>query len=152
PIVAAQAVDRRRRGEPVEFRAGTFVLAAGYTWTPHLLLLSSSTRFPAGLANSSGLVGRFMAGHAFLGGQIEINASLYPGMNEQHSLISREFFRCRPDAPLYVRHDLRLWESAAGRGPQLRGDDGRLLLGDALLADWRGRTKRGAVRVRAYYD
>jgi quinoprotein glucose dehydrogenase len=25
-------------------------------------------------------------------------------------------------------------------------------MGDALLADWRSRTKRGAARVRAYYD
>ena len=29
---------------------------------------------------------------------------------------------------------------------------GRMLLGDALLADWRARTKRGTARVRAYYD
>src|SRR5260370_19977969 len=45
-IAVAQASERRQ-GEPVEYRAKQFVLAAGYTWTPHLLLLS-------GLANSSG--------------------------------------------------------------------------------------------------
>ena len=72
-------------------------------------------------------------------------------MNEQHSLISREFFRCRPDQP-YVRHDLRVWENAGGRGPQLRDASGKLLLGDALMADWRTRITRGTARVRGYYD
>jgi len=72
-------------------------------------------------------------------------------MNEQHSLISRRFFRCAADVP-FVRHDLRVWESSAGRDPRLKNADGQLLLGDAALADWRARTARGAARVRAYYD
>ena len=72
-------------------------------------------------------------------------------MNEQHSLISRQFFRCRPDQP-YVRHDLRVWENAGGRAPQLRDGAGKLLLGDALVADWRTRITRGTARVRGYYD
>jgi quinoprotein glucose dehydrogenase len=72
-------------------------------------------------------------------------------MNEQHSLISRKFFRCASDVP-FVRHDLRVWESSAGRDPRLQDQDGKLLLGDAALADWRARTVRGAARVRAYYD
>ena len=149
-IVAAQAVNRDSRDE-IEYRAKTFVLASGYCWSPHLLLLSASSTYPRGLANSSGLVGRYMTGHAFIGAQIELDAALYPGMNEQHSLISRQFFRCAPDQP-YVRHDLRVWESSAGRDPRLRDSAGKLLLGDALLADWRARTTRGAARVRAYYD
>lgn len=151
-VVAAQAVDRRHPDETIEYRAGTFVLAAGYTWSPHLLLLSSSPRFSDGLANSSGLVGRYMTGHAFVGGQIELHATIYPGMNEQHSLISRQFFRCGSDAPLYVRHDLRLWESEGGREPRLRDAAGGLLLGDRLLSDWRQRARKGTARVRAYYD
>src|SRR5258708_23644030 len=72
-------------------------------------------------------------------------------MNEQHSLISRKFFRCSTSAP-FVRHDLRVWESSAGRDPRLKDAEGKLLLGDALLRDWRARTARGAARVRAYYD
>jgi len=143
-IESAQAVSRARNGEAVEYRAGTFVLASGYAWSPHLLLLSDA-------ANSSGLVGKYMTGHAFIGGQIELDAKLYPGMNEQHSLISRKFFRCATDVP-FVRHDLRVWESSAGRDPRLKDADGKLLLGDAALADWRARTVRGAARVRAYYD
>ena len=142
-IVAAQAA-KRNGGDAVEYRAKTFVLASGYAWSPHLLLLSN-------VANSSGMVGRYMAGHAFIGAQIELDAKLYPGMNEQHSLISRKFFRCAPGTP-YVRHDLRVWESSAGRDPRLKDNNGKLLLGDAVLTDWRTRTARGAARVRAYYD
>ena len=72
-------------------------------------------------------------------------------MNEQHGLISRQFFRCKQDQP-FVRHDLRIWESAAGHEPRLRSKDGRLLLGDDLLADWRARSQRGTARVRGYID
>ncbi|HEY3883773.1 MAG TPA: GMC family oxidoreductase [Vicinamibacterales bacterium] len=143
-IVSAQAVSEKGNGEPIEYHARTFVVASGYAWSSHLLLLSE-------LANSSSLVGKYMTGHAFIGGEIELDADIYPGMNEQHSLISRRFFRCAADAP-YVRHDLRVWESSAGRDPRLKDATGALLLGDALLADWRSRTKRGAARVRAYYD
>jgi choline dehydrogenase-like flavoprotein len=143
-IESAQAVSRARNGESIEYRAKTFVLASGYAWSPHLLLLS-------GVANSSGLVGKYMTGHAFTGAQIELDATLYPGMNEQHSLISRKFFHCAPGAP-FVRHDLRVWESSAGRDPRLTDASGKLLLGDAAMEDWRSRTVRGAARVRAYYD
>ncbi len=149
-LASAQAV-ARTSGDPVDYRARAFVLASGYCWSPHLLLLSAEPRCPNGLANRSGLVGRYMTGHAFIGGHIELDGKLYPGMNEQHSLISRQFFRCAADAP-FVRHDLRVWESSAGRDPRLRDADGRLLLGDDLLSDWRARTARGAARVRAYYD
>jgi len=142
-IVSAKAV-LRVNSEEVEYRAKTFVLASGYAWTPHLLLLS-------GVANRSGLVGKFMTGHSFIGAQVELDATLYPGMNEQHSLISRKFFRCPTGAP-YVRHDLRVWESSAGRDPRLKDASGKLLLGDGLMEDWRARTARGAARVRAYYD
>ena len=143
-VAVAQAVNRDRPDDPVEYRAPVFVLTSGYCWTPHLLLLS-------GLANRSGLVGRYMCGHAFISAQIEIDAKIYPGMNEQHGLISRQFFRCKKDSP-FIRHDLRIWESAAGHQPRLRSDDGKLLLGDSLLADWRERAKRGTARVRGYYD
>jgi len=150
-VAAAHAVHRDRPNDPVEYRARLFVVASGYCWSPHLLLLSASSRFPNGLANRSGNVGRYMNGHAFVGAQIELDAEIYPGMNDQHSLISRQFFRCASDQP-YVRHDFRIWESSVGREARLKDDNGRLLLGDAVLADWRARAKRGTARVRAYYD
>ena len=150
-IAVAHASRETDGGGDVEYRARTFVLASGYCWSPHLLLASANSRFPNGLANSSDHVGRYMTGHLAYQTTIDLDVKIYPGMNEQHSLISRQFFRCRPDQP-YVRHDLRVWENAGGRGPQLRDANGKLLLGDALIADWRTRTTRGTARVRGYYD
>jgi quinoprotein glucose dehydrogenase len=150
-IVAAQAAREDGADDDVEYRAGMFVLASGYCWSSHLLLLSSNSRFPNGLANSSDHVGRYMTGHLAYSTTIDTDLRIYPGMNAQHSLISRQFFRCRTDQP-YVRHDLRLWENSGGRGPQLRDGSGRVLVGDDLMEDWRARTSRGTVRVRGYYD
>ena len=92
-----------------------------------------------------------MNGHAFLQATAHISDQTYPGQNMTHSLISREYFRCRRDRP-FVRHDTRVWESSAGRDPRLRSDAGRLLMGDELLDDWRGRTVGSSVRLRAYVD
>jgi quinoprotein glucose dehydrogenase len=150
-IVAAQGAREDGADNAVEYRARCFVVASGYCWSSHLLLLSANSRFPNGLANSSDQVGRYMTGHLAYQTTIDADLKIYPGMNEQHSLISRQFFRCAPNQP-YVRHDLRLWESAGGRGPELRDRSGKLLLGDELVADWKKRTARGTVRVRGYYD
>jgi quinoprotein glucose dehydrogenase len=150
-VAVAKAAKADGSDEDVEYRARTFVLASGYVWSPHLLLLSANSRFPNGLANSSDHVGRYMTGHLAYQTTIDLDLRIYPGMNDQHSLISREFFRCRPDQP-FIRHDLRIWENAGGRGPQLRDASGRVLLGDALIADWRTRTTRGTARIRGYYD
>ncbi|MEO5762759.1 MAG: GMC family oxidoreductase [Vicinamibacteria bacterium] len=149
-IIRAEAVNRKT-DEPITYEAGTFIVTSGYAWSSHLLLLSANTRFPDGLANGSGLVGRYMTGHSFSSAFIELDASLFPGMNEQHSLISRQFFRAPAGKP-YVRHDLRVWESAYSKGPRLKNDAGEVLFGDAVMNDWRGRTKRSVARVRAYYD
>jgi quinoprotein glucose dehydrogenase len=150
-VARAEAVNYSQPGVAFTYEARTFVLASGYCWSPYLLLSSANPRFPNGLANSSGLVGRYMNGHSFVTAQIELDVPIYPGMNDQHSLISRQYFRCAPGQP-YIRHDLRVWESAYGRGPRLRDEANKLLLGEELLDDWRKRSKRGAARVRAYYD
>ena len=92
-----------------------------------------------------------MNGHKFIGATATIDAETFPGQNMTHSLISREYFRCRTDRP-FVRHDTRVWESSSGREPRLRSADGRLLLGDEVMTDWRSRTKGSSVRLRAYYD
>ena len=144
-------VHQDRPDEPIEYRAKTFVVASGYCWSSHLLLLSANSRFPNGLANSSGLVGRYMNGHSFIQATANIDDQTFPGQNMTHSLISREYFRCPADKP-FVRHDTRVWESSAGRDPRLRAPDGKLLLGDELMADWRSRTKGSSVRLRAYVD
>ena len=158
-IVSAEAVDESlmpNRGEDfpeprsISYRAPTFIVASGYTWASHLLLLSANSRFPNGLANRTDQMGRYINGHLAYQTQMDLDLKIYPGMNEQHSLMSRQFFRCATDKP-YVRHDLRVWESATGRDPRLRNASGQLLLGDDLLSDWRTRTTRGSARVRGYY-
>lgn len=150
-IEQAVALDRDATGDPVHFRARTFVLSAGYVWSSHLLLLSANGRFPEGLANGSGLVGRYMTGHRPVVMFAEVPMPLYPGIYGADSLISRRYQR-PPAGSRYLRHDLRIWETSHGREPRLRDDDGKLLLGDAALADWRRRAEKGAVRMRAYYD
>ena len=104
----------------------------------------------SGVANRSGQMGKFMNGHAFIQAFIELNADVYPNMNPQYGLISREFFRCKPSDP-YVRHDLRIWE-AARNAPRLKDSSGKILLGDDIVKDWRERGAKGVARVRAYYD
>jgi quinoprotein glucose dehydrogenase len=150
-VAMAQAVKQDGSDDDVQYRARTFVLTSGYCWSAHLLLLSANSRFPNGLANSSDHVGRYMTGHLAYQTVIDLDLKIYPGMNEQHSLISRQFFRCPADRP-FVRHDLRVWENGGGRNPRLRDASGKLLMGDALVADWRTRLTRGSARVRGYYD
>lgn len=149
-VVAAQAAREDGSDPNVEYRAKTFVVASGYCWSSHLLLLSTNSRFPNGLANSSDHVGRYVTGHLAHETRIDLDVKIYPGMNEQHSLISRQFFRCAADKP-FVRHDLRVWEAMSG-GPRLRDANGAVLLGDALISDWRTRIVRGSARVRGYFD
>ena len=150
-IERAEGVQRDRPDDVLELRARQFVVAGGYVWSAHLLLLSRSARFPDGVANSSGLVGAYLCGHRNVQGYVELPMKLYPGINEQHSLVTKAFMR-KPMVERYVRHDLRIWESAVGREARLRDDRGELLLGDALLDDWRARTRGGTARVRGYYD
>ncbi|WP_117591800.1 GMC family oxidoreductase [Haloprofundus halophilus] len=54
-------------GEEHRQEARAFVLACGGVENPRLLLLSESERYPDGLANSSGLVGRYFMEHLFAG-------------------------------------------------------------------------------------
>ncbi|MFD1514682.1 GMC family oxidoreductase [Halomarina rubra] len=52
-----------RDGERRRVSADVFVLAAGAVEIPRLLLLSTSQRYPDGLANTSGAVGRYFMEH-----------------------------------------------------------------------------------------
>jgi glucose dehydrogenase len=149
-IAAAQGVNSEHPDQPQQYRARVFVVASGYTWSSHLLLLSASSRFPNGIANRTGQVGKYMNGHGFIQAFIELDAEIYPNMNPMHGLISRQYFRCAPNDP-FVRHDLRIWE-AGRQAPRLKDQSGRILLGDDIARDWRARNPRGMARVRAYYD
>jgi quinoprotein glucose dehydrogenase len=154
-IEAAVAVHRDRPDETVRYRARWFVLAAGYAWSSHLMLLSASSRWPNGLGNRDDLVGRFVAGHRPIQAFAEVPVALFPGVYQMDSLLSKRFQHFGEPATRaggYSRFDLRIWESAFGRAPRLLDDDRTLLLGSALLSDWRRRAERGAARLRAYYD
>jgi choline dehydrogenase-like flavoprotein len=134
----------RDSGEEIEFRARTFVIAAGYTWSSHLLLISD-------IANSSGLVGKYITGHRNVFAFAKLPFKLYAGLNSSHTLVTKQFMRPGP-LDKYVRHDLRLFEATVGSEPRLRDDDGNILLGDDMLSDWQRRAERGSVRIRSYYD
>src|SRR5262249_13338334 len=58
--------------------ADGFVVACGGIETPRLLLLSSSKLFPNGLANRSGLVGRYLMNHPIVQVSGRIEENVYP--------------------------------------------------------------------------
>jgi choline dehydrogenase-like flavoprotein len=62
-------------------RAKAVIVAANGAETPRLLLMSASSRFPNGLANSSGMVGRHLMfnGGAIAGGRFEHPVNGYKG-------------------------------------------------------------------------
>jgi choline dehydrogenase-like flavoprotein len=62
-------------GTEHEQQARRFVVAAGGIETPRLLLLSRSSAYPDGLANSSGAVGRYFMDHLFagMGGRLDVD-------------------------------------------------------------------------------
>ena len=82
-------------------RAKAVVLAANGAETPRLLLLSESSRFPQGLANGSGLVGRYMMWNA----HGETFASFEHPLNEYKSVqvtrIIHDFYETDPRRGFY---------------------------------------------------
>src|SRR3954471_414692 len=94
-ISHAIALDRDNPSVPVELHAKQFVVAGGYVWSSHLLLLSAQSGAENGVANRSGLVGKYLTGHRNVQAFITLPMRLYPGMNEQHSLLSKQFMRAK---------------------------------------------------------
>jgi choline dehydrogenase-like flavoprotein len=132
--VDADGVERQQR-------AGAVILAANGAETPRLLLLSTSPRFPDGLANSSGLVGRYMMWNA----HGDTFASFEHPLNEYKSVqatrIIHDFYDSDPKRGFY------------GGG----GLDGRLFPGPILFSafnmppdePWWGQQYKD--RLRDYY-
>ena len=80
-------------------KAKTFILSAGGMGTPRLLLLSACKRFPNGLANNSGLVGRMLMLHPYArvdGLFPEAVGALAP--HEMAGIVSLEFLPTRPES------------------------------------------------------
>ena len=119
--------------------ADQFVVAAGGVETPRLLLLSESSAFPDGLANSSGLVGRYFMEHPGVRTTARIDSETNPEPVRFLTRISEQFYEGadgppgsillkfgnpQPDSPV----------EAALSGPDTDSLDG---LGDALGAtEW----------------
>jgi choline dehydrogenase-like flavoprotein len=80
------AVYMDREGQEHLQKASVTVLAANGIGTPRLLLLSTSSKFPHGLANSSGLVGKRLMLHPFgtVVGLFEENLGSTHGLWGQH--------------------------------------------------------------------
>ncbi len=80
-IVAAHYYDKHKKSYRVT--ANMFVLAANGIESPKLLLLSSSEKYPNGLANSSGMVGRHLMDHPSTSLVFDADEPLWPGRGPQ---------------------------------------------------------------------
>jgi choline dehydrogenase-like flavoprotein len=94
--------------------AHVVVLAANGVGTPRLLLNSASARFPDGLANSSGLVGRNLMLHPwpFIAGYVEEEVDGYRG--PMLSLWSKQFYETDPNRDFVRGYTLQF---GRGLGP-----------------------------------
>lgn len=104
PLSTAMRIETNARGRVTEVvyldssgaenaqKAKSVILAANGAETPRLLLLSASARFPQGLANSSGLVGKYLMGntHAALNAEFEHPLNDYKSV--QCSRIVHDFY------------------------------------------------------------
>lgn len=86
----------RSSGEMHRQRAGIMIVAANGVGTPRLLLLSANGRFPHGLANGSGRVGRGLMHHTLVGAEYWVDAPLDSHMGSVGALISAEFAETDP--------------------------------------------------------
>lgn len=103
--IDAQGVARRHRAQVV-------ALAANGLGTARLLLLSRSRRFPEGLANDSGLVGRRLMHHptGLVTGRF---AEAVHGQKGPFavSILCQEFYETRPDHPFVRGYQMQLVRS-----------------------------------------
>lgn len=149
-IARAHAVDAQAEDDrPIVLTGKHVVLAAGTLWSAHLLLLSAGKRAPKGLANHSGLVGRYLCGHHEVPCNLELPEPLLPGVHDRPLLAAPQYLDSASVKPS-GRFDLAL--RTLMFGPRSHGDEGRVLIGDRALADWRARNRLGKVGVRAFVE
>lgn len=82
-------------------RAKAVVLCANGAETPRLLLNSSSSRFPHGLANSSGLVGRHLMFNTYFGVNAEFEHPLNEFKSVQNTRMVMDFYETDPARGFY---------------------------------------------------
>jgi choline dehydrogenase-like flavoprotein len=100
-VTGVEYLDANGQGHRVA--ADVVILAAHALETPRVLLLSANTRFPDGLANSSGLVGRYFMSHPTwqVFGTFDRPVNAYKGMQMGHVMV-QDFYAPRPERP-YAR-------------------------------------------------
>ncbi|MFB6069016.1 MAG: GMC family oxidoreductase [Halobacterium sp.] len=116
-------------GEQHRQAAREFVLAAGGVETPRLLLLSASDQYPDGLANSSGLVGKFFMDHLFagMGGTLDQpTRQNHVGFNTSES---HQFYDREDDSRGAIKLEFLNYAGPSPVEMALSGDD----WGDAML-------------------
>lgn len=89
---AIQAVHGQKSdGTPFTARGRIFIVAANGIESPRLLMMSVSERYPQGLANSSGLVGRNFMDHPGIIGRLLMPSPIYQGRGPQSTIVSNSF-------------------------------------------------------------
>lgn len=89
------------KGRPQGQRARAVVLCANGAETPRLLLMSQSERFPQGLANGSGLVGKYLMFNSHSIGHATFDEPLHDYKSVQCSRIVHDFYESDPRRGFY---------------------------------------------------
>jgi choline dehydrogenase-like flavoprotein len=139
-------------GTERRLRARTFVLAAGGVESPRLLLNSASDRYPDGLANSSGLVGRRFVDHPGITVAGRLDEPTRQHLIGFGTSITEQFYDhdSGPEGSVIIGPDNNAGQAPATTALSTRPVAGRLADGD-LLAPFEGDRWGEAVleRVRA---
>ncbi|SFG43243.1 Choline dehydrogenase [Halopelagius inordinatus] len=120
-------------GDEHRQEAREFVLAAGGVETPRLLFLSATETYPDGLANSSGLVGRYFMDHVFagVGGRLdEPTRQKHVGFNTTES---HQFYDRPDDSRSAIKMEFLNYAGPAPTDVAAEAD----VFGDELLAEIR---------------
>jgi choline dehydrogenase-like flavoprotein len=131
---AVTRVIGERDGERVEFRGDIVVLACGAINSAAVLLRSASARHPAGLANSSGQVGRNVMLHQN-GCLVAVTSEPNPSRFQKHFALT-DFYRGSEDSDLPLGTIQLMGKPDRGTLEWLRGDR----MPGATIDDIAGRT------------
>ena len=120
-VIAARY--RTPDGESHRQRARQFVLAAGAVETARLLLLSSSERYPDGLANSSGAVGHYFMEHPGIEARGVVPEGPNPNPVGFHTSESHQFYDHDEGFPGSIKLEFRNANPPSLVDLSLRGGD-----------------------------
>jgi choline dehydrogenase-like flavoprotein len=153
-------------GHEHEVRARVVCLAASAVESARLLLLSRSPRFPDGLANGSGRVGRHLQFHGVTMGQAQLRTAAAGGRPEQRlpflGISAMDHYFLPEGVGEIAKGGLLRWDLGAETPLAVAqevafGGDGPPLWGEALLTALRerliaSRAERTAVMVEVFHD